>query len=80
MSRLTGKKNCFHQQLNVTHHVRMEENAVHLATALVLLGGVEQDVTEVLITRQLLSHVDMHLYNISKLYPITRLHILILIV
>jgi len=24
----------------------MEENAVHLATALVLLGGVERDVTE----------------------------------
>jgi len=33
-------------KLNVTHHVRMEENAVHLATALVLPGGVEQDVTE----------------------------------
>ena len=48
-SGLTETKICFHQQLNVTHHVRMEENAVHLATALVLLGGVEKDVTEVLI-------------------------------
>ena len=33
----------------MTHRVRMEGNVLHLATAFVLLDGVQQDVTEVLI-------------------------------